>query len=149
MLLRRSTSTLSESLSCISAKRGYSRSMITYPIADKSTVYGLNDHRAYYIRYLRLMRTSVSSTREPMKPESRPSSELGGRRPTQILNLVLRSLKTPRGVAPCRIQTGQNPLSAMAKNFVPQTGQVRAPGSLTGSSTDPELHAGIQPVTHP
>jgi hypothetical protein len=24
----------------------------------------------------------------------------------------------------------------MAKNFVPQTGQVRAPGSLTGSSTD-------------
>jgi hypothetical protein len=33
-------------------------------------------------------------------------------------------------VAPRRIQTGQNPLSAMAKNFVPQTGQVRAPGSL-------------------
>jgi hypothetical protein len=28
-------------------------------------------------RYLRLMRASVSSTREPMKPESRPSSEQG------------------------------------------------------------------------
>src|SRR6516225_9112190 len=28
-------------------------------------------------------------------------------------------------VAPRRIQTGQNPLSAAAKNFVPQTGQVR------------------------
>ena len=42
----------------------------------------------------------------------------------------------------CRIQTGQNSLSAVAKNFVPQTGQVRAscctdlgslPGSLIGS----------------
>src|SRR5215471_17915345 len=45
-------------------------------------------------------------------------------------------------VAPRRIQTGQNPLSAVAKNFVPQTGQVRAscwtdPRSLPGSSTDP------------
>src|SRR6516225_5418593 len=29
-------------------------------------------------------------------------------------------------VAPRRIQTGQNPLSAAAKNFVPQIGQVRA-----------------------
>jgi hypothetical protein len=28
-------------------------------------------------RYLRLMRASVSSTPEPMKPESRPSSEQG------------------------------------------------------------------------
>src|SRR5215472_15773648 len=40
------------------------------------------------------------------------------------------------------IQTGQNSLSAVAKNFVPQTGQVRAsccvdPSSLPGSSTDP------------
>ena len=72
----------------------------------KSAVYGLNGHRLYYIislfkvtykstiqlsrnfhalftktlekfRYLRLMRASVSSTREPMKPESRPSSEQG------------------------------------------------------------------------
>src|SRR6516225_10841351 len=45
-------------------------------------------------------------------------------------------------VAPRRIQTGQNPLSAVAKNFVPQIGQVRGtccadPGSLPGSSTDP------------
>src|SRR5215831_3351425 len=45
-------------------------------------------------------------------------------------------------VAPRRIQTGQNPLSAVAKNFVPQTGQVRAscpidPTFLPGSSTDP------------
>src|SRR6516225_202780 len=41
-----------------------------------------------------------------------------------------------------RIQTGQNSLSAVAKNFVPQTGQVRAscctdPSSLPGSSTEP------------
>src|SRR6516162_9532020 len=45
-------------------------------------------------------------------------------------------------VAPRRIQTGQNSLSAAAKNFVPQTGQVRAscwtdPASLPGSSTEP------------
>ena len=45
-----------------------------------------------------------------------------------------------------RIQTGQNCLSAVAKNFVPQTGQVRAScstdpswpsGSLTGFSDSP------------
>src|SRR6516164_11027951 len=45
-------------------------------------------------------------------------------------------------VAPRRTQTGQNSLSAVAKNFVPQTGQVRAScrtdaGSLPGSSADP------------
>jgi hypothetical protein len=34
-----------------------------------------NDLREF--RYLRLMRASVSSTLEPMKPESRPSSEQG------------------------------------------------------------------------
>src|SRR5215469_5701360 len=43
-------------------------------------------------------------------------------------------------VAPRRIHTGQYPLSAVAKNFVPQTGQVRAscpidPSSELGSST--------------
>src|SRR6202035_4079973 len=68
----------------------------------KSAVCGLNGHKLYYIislfkvtykstiqvsrtfckdlresRYLRLMRASVSSTREPMKPESRPSSKQG------------------------------------------------------------------------
>src|SRR6202035_4706963 len=68
----------------------------------KSAVCGLNGHKLYYIislfkvtykstiqvsrtfykdlrefRYLRLMRASISSTREPMKPESRPSSEQG------------------------------------------------------------------------
>jgi hypothetical protein len=62
----------------------------------------LNGHRLYYIislfkviykstiqvsrnfyedlrefRYLRMMRASISSTREPMKPESRPSGEQG------------------------------------------------------------------------
>src|SRR6516165_4328452 len=42
-------------------------------------------------------------------------------------------------VAPRRIQTGQNSLSPVAKNFVPQTGQVRAsccgdPSSLPGPS---------------
>jgi hypothetical protein len=46
-------------------------------------------------------------------------------------------------VAPRRIQTGQNPPSAVAKNFVPQIGQVRVsccidPGSLLGSSTGPQ-----------
>src|SRR5271166_1603580 len=73
-------------------------------LRGKSAVCGLNGHRLYYIislfkvtyksttqesrhfhallhlrefRYLRLMRASVSSTREPMKPESRPSSEQG------------------------------------------------------------------------
>jgi hypothetical protein len=67
----------------------------------KSTVYGLNGHRSLFkvtykstiqvsrnfnalftkdlreFRYLRLMRASVSSTRKPMKPECRPSSEQG------------------------------------------------------------------------
>src|SRR5215831_17616467 len=42
-------------------------------------------------------------------------------------------------LAPRRIQTGQNSLSAAAKNFVPQTGQARAsfcadPGSGSGCS---------------
>src|SRR5215472_3389202 len=45
-------------------------------------------------------------------------------------------------VAPRRIQTGQKSLSAVVKNFVPQTRQVRAswcadPGDFPGSSTDP------------
>ena len=44
--------------------------------------------------------------------------------------------------APRKIQTGQNSLSVVAKNFVPQIGQVRAsccpdPNSLQGSSSDP------------
>src|SRR6516225_6889544 len=45
-------------------------------------------------------------------------------------------------VAPRSIHTGQYPLSAVPKNFVPQTGHVRGsrctdPSSLPGSSTDP------------
>src|SRR6516165_12155433 len=45
-------------------------------------------------------------------------------------------------VALRRIQTGQNSLSAVAKNFVPQTGHVHVsrradPSSLLGSSADP------------
>src|SRR5215469_10795581 len=43
-------------------------------------------------------------------------------------------------VAPRRMQTGQSTLSAVAKNFVPQTGHVRGscdrdPGFVQGSST--------------
>src|SRR5215475_7363377 len=37
MLLRRSTSTWSESLIWINPRRGYSRSMITYAVTDKTT----------------------------------------------------------------------------------------------------------------
>ena len=53
--------------------------------------------------------------------------------------------------APRRIQTGQKPLSAVAKNFVPQTGQVRAScwsdrASLPGSSTDPPDSAFATPA---
>src|SRR6516165_5746337 len=40
-------------------------------------------------------------------------------------------------VAPRRIQTGQNSLSAVAKNLVPQTGQVRA-----SCRTDPSSGSG-------
>jgi hypothetical protein len=38
-------------------------------------------------------------------------------------------------IAPWRIQTGQNSLSAVAKNFVPQTGQVRASGCADPSDS--------------
>src|SRR5690349_6809583 len=43
-------------------------------------------------RYLRLMRTSVSSTREPMKSESRPSSEQGLASAVSVLALHLKRL---------------------------------------------------------
>jgi len=54
-------------------------------------------------------------------------------------------------VAPRKIQTGQNPLSAVAKNLVPQTGQVCAScctdtTSLPGSSTDPPDSAFTAPA---
>jgi hypothetical protein len=84
------------------------------------TVYGLNGHRSYYIislfkvtykstihfsrtfykdlrefRYLRLMRASVSSTREPMKPESRPSSEQGLESAVNLAGLITSSPRHP------------------------------------------------------
>jgi hypothetical protein len=78
----------------------------TDALPRKSTVYGLNGHRSYYIislfevtyestiqvsrnfhalftrtlenfRYFRLMRASVSPTREPMNPESSPEQRTG------------------------------------------------------------------------
>jgi hypothetical protein len=47
-------------------------------------------------RYLRLMRASVSSTREPMKPESRPSSEQGLESAVNLAGpLITSSLRHP------------------------------------------------------
>ena len=43
-------------------------------------------------RYLRLVRASVSSTREPMKPESRPSSEQGLANPVIQVYLIAPQL---------------------------------------------------------
>src|SRR5215467_14263541 len=69
---------------------------------------------------------SASSALAPANPDTEPDCPVEADSPL---------------VAPRRIQTGQNSLSAVAKNFVPQTGQVRAsgcanPSSLPGSSTD-------------
>src|SRR6516164_6098218 len=69
----------------------------------------------------------LASSALPADPNTEPDSPVAADSPPKAL---------------CRIQTGQNSLSAVAKNFVPQTGQVRAfcrtdPGSLPGSSTDP------------
>src|SRR5215469_6063617 len=83
--------------------------------------------------------TSYWSNRRAWDPPS-ASSALAAANPDTELDSPLKA-DSPL-VAPRRIQTGQNSLSAVAKNFVPQTGQVRAsgcadPSSLPGSSTDP------------
>src|SRR5215469_16509669 len=70
---------------------------------------------------------SASSALAPANPDTEPDSPVEADSPL---------------VAPRRIQTGQNSVSAVAKNFVPQTGQMPAsgcadPSSLPGSSTDP------------
>src|SRR6516165_5721411 len=82
--------------------------------------------------------TSYWSNRRGCDPPS-VSRELSADPDTE-LGSPIASDSSP--VAPRRIQTGQNPLSAAAKNFVPQTGQVRAsrcadPSSLPGSCKDP------------
>src|SRR5215831_16841159 len=53
----------------------------------------------------------ASSALAPANPDTEPDSPVEADSPL---------------VAPRRIQTGQNSLSAVAKNFVPQAGQVRA-----------------------
>src|SRR6516162_9621476 len=67
---------------------------------------------------------SASSALAAANPDTEPDSPVEADSPLE---------------APRRIQTGQNSLSAVAKNFVPQTGQVRAscctdPGPVLGSS---------------
>src|SRR6516162_5742486 len=83
--------------------------------------------------------TSYWSNRRACDPPS-ASSALAAANPDTEPDSPVEADSSP--VAPRRIQTGQNPLSAAVKNFVPQTGQVRAscwtdPASLPGSSTEP------------
>jgi hypothetical protein len=98
----RPISTSNPPLACLACARSGSKPRAR--LQCKSTICGLNGHRSSYVislfkvpykstiqisrkfsrafyrdlrefRYLRLIRASVSYTREPMKPESRPSSE--------------------------------------------------------------------------
>src|SRR6516164_9126536 len=66
--------------------------------------------------------TSYWSNRRTCDPPS-ASSALAAANPDTEPDSPVAADSSPK--APFRTQTGQNSLSAVAKNFVPQTGQVR------------------------
>src|SRR6516165_7987692 len=78
--------------------------------------------------------TSYFSNRRTRDPPS-ASLALAAAKPDSEPDSPVAEDSAPEAL--CRIQTGQNSLSAVAKNFVPQTRQVR-----TSSGTDPGFVAG-------